>query len=546
MTDTPVMTLASDAGILLKEAREAHEKFLIKQQDADLEKAIECYIDAIKANPSVSESYYRLASLLLIKGQISVEGALEQCKTAISLEPNNVNAHIYSGYFQCLNGNFDEAEKEFHLAVENSGMNSARPRLFLSKVLFSRLKNNKSSVKDVVKFLYYFLSGSMMIMWDCPSLKMFCKFLANDFSVFSYKALGETFEKMKLFPSALEAYSKGLEKTAQGNLFYQKMGNLSLECNDIEASLECYKKAHELNPNDREVLIKLATINQTYYPENVDITIDYYNSLLEFGVDLDKIYYELGHLYLNKSDKIHAVTAFKLAQELNPENPYYNNSLAYAYIKAELYDDAIEYYQLAIKLNPDAEWTSIVCHALGAIYAEIKNNFEAAEATFNAGIVLDPNNVDIQLSLGDLYMAQNDLDRAIKTYCDAIAVEPENYLTYAKTGLALWEKDYLEESIVAFHKSIELNPNFEIAQNNLGVVYLDGIGDPKESIEYFKNAIDINPNYTLAYFNLGRAYQALGEKALSAEYFQMTLDLNKITQEMSEKEIRQRLYELFE
>ena len=546
MTNTPTITLASDAGILLKEAREAHEKFLIKQQDSDLEKAIECYVDAIKANPSVSESYYRLASLLLIKGQISVEGALEQCKTAISLEPNNVNAHIYSGYFQCLNGNFEEAEKEFHLAVANAGVNSARPRLFLSKVLFSRLKNNKHSVKDVMKFLYYFLSGSMMIMWDCPSIKMFCKFLANDFSVFSYKALGETFEKMKLFPSALEAYSKGLEKTSQGNLFYQKMGDLSLECNDIEASLECYKKAYELNPNDREVLIKLATINQTYYPENTDITIDYYNSLLEFGVDLDKIYYELGHLYLNKSDKIHAVTAFKLAQELNPENPYYNNSLAYAYIKAELYDDAIEYYQLAIKLNPDAEWTSIVCHALGAIYAEIKNNFEAAEATFNAGIVLDPNNVDIQLSLGDLYMAQNDLDKAIKTYCDAISVEPENYLTYAKTGLALWEKDYLEESIVAFHKSIELNPNFEIAQNNLGVVYLDGIGDPKESVQYFKNAIDINPNYTLAYFNLGRAYQAIGEKALSAEYFQMTLDLNKITQEMSEKEIRQRLYELFE
>ena len=41
MTDTPVMTLATDVGILLKEAREAHERFLIKQQDSDLEKAIE-------------------------------------------------------------------------------------------------------------------------------------------------------------------------------------------------------------------------------------------------------------------------------------------------------------------------------------------------------------------------------------------------------------------------------------------------------------------------------------------------------------------------
>jgi tetratricopeptide (TPR) repeat protein len=213
---------------ILEEARIAHERYLIKQQESDLEKAVECYIDVIKANPTISESYYRLASLLLIKGQISVEGALEQCKTAVSLEPNNPNAHIYTGYFQCLNGNFKEAELEFAQAISGSGVNSARPRLFLSKVLLNRIKNNSSSMKDVVKFLYYFLSGSLMIMWDCPSLKMFYKFLANDFSVFSYKTLGETFEKMKLFPSALEAYSKGLEKTAQSNLFYQKINKKEL------------------------------------------------------------------------------------------------------------------------------------------------------------------------------------------------------------------------------------------------------------------------------------------------------------------------------
>ena len=546
MTNTPDMAIDNKAAILLEEARAAHENYLIKQQDADLEKAIEYYVDAIKVNPAICESYYRLASLLLLKGQISVEGALEQCRTALTLEPENVNAHIYTGYFQCLNGNFDEAEKEFKLAVTNSGKNSARPRLFLSKLLFSRIKNHNSSVKDVMQFLYYFLSGSMMIMWDCPSIKMFCKFLANDFSVFSYKTLGETFEKMKLFPSALEAYSKGLEKTSQGNLFYQKMGDLSLECNDIEASMECYKKAYEINPSDREVLIKLATICQTYFPDKINETIDYYNTLLEFGIDMDKIYYELGHLYLNKSDKINAVSAFKLAQELNPENPYYNNSLAYAYIKAELYDDAIEYYQQAIKLNPDAEWTSIVCHALGAIYAEVKNNYEAAEATFNAGIVLDPNNIDIQLSLGDLYMTEGDLDKAIKTYCDAITTDPENYLAYAKTGLALWEKDYLEEALVSYHKAVELNPENEFAQNNLGILYLDGLGDAEEALEYFETAIELNPSYTLAYFNAGRASQAMDFRNDAANYYQMAIDLNKITDDLDEEDVRARLHKLFE
>ena len=62
----------------------------------------------------------------------------------------------------------------------------------------------------------------------------------------------------------------------------------------------------------------------------------------------------------------------------------------------------------------------------------------------------------------------------------------------------------------------------------------------------FKNAININPNYTLAYFNLARAYQAIGDKSSAAEYYQMTMDLNKITEELSDKDIRQRLYGLFE
>ena len=99
-------------------------------------------------------------------------------------------------------------------------------------------------------------------------------------------------------------------------------------------------------------MIKLATIIQTYFPEEIDEAIDYYNRLLEFGVDNDKIYYELGHLYLKKEDRLHAASAFKLAVDIEPENPYYNNSLAYAYIKCELYEEAIECYQKAIKINP--------------------------------------------------------------------------------------------------------------------------------------------------------------------------------------------------
>lgn len=530
----------------LEKARIYHEKYLIKQQDKDLENAISLYIDTIKLDPAIPEAYYRLASLLFEKGQITVYGAIEQCRTALTLSPDNANAHIYTGYFLGVSGDYAAAAEEFKIAIKKSGLNSARPRLFLSKMIMEQIRNKEKNVAAMAQSLYYFLSGSMMIMWDYPTLKMLYKYLADDFSVMSFKTLGSTCEKIKMLPSAFDIYSKGVEKTEHGDVFYQKMGDLALDSDDMITCLECYRKALETSPDNRDIMIKLATIIQTYFPEEIDEAIDYYNRLLEFGIDNDKIYYELGHLYLKKEDRLHSATAFKLAVDMEPENPYYNNSLAYAYIKCELYDEAIECYQKAIKINPDSKWTAIVCHALGAIYGEIHGNFEAAEATFQAAMALDPENIDVQLSLGDLYMAKGDIDGAIKTYCDTIAIDGASYLSYSKVGLALWEKDYLEESLVAFHKSIDINPEFDIAQNNIGVVYLDGFGDSKTALEYFKTACELNPNYTLAYFNAGRASQALGNKTAAAEYYQHAMNLNKLTNELEEKDIRERLYELFD
>ena len=370
--------------------------------------------------------------------------------------------------------------------------------------------------------------------------------MSDDFSVFTYNTVGKFLEKFKLYPSAENLYRQAITATNHGEIFYNKMGDLALKNKEMDLTVDCYRKVLEANPLNREVLVKLATVLQTYFPENTDETIDCYEKLLEFDIDTPQIYYELGHLYLKKEDKINSISAFKLALEKDPENPFYNNSLAYAYSKAELYDDAIEHYQKAIAINPDNEWTSIVCEALGSIYAEAKGNIDAAVSTYQAGIILDPNNYNLLISLGDVHMAAYDLDNAIRAYCDAITLNPDDYRAYSKAGIALWEKDYLEEALVAFHKAIDLNPNNEYAQNNLGILYLDGLGDAEEALEYFETAIELNPSYTLAYFNAARASQAMGFINDAANYYQMSIDLNKITQDLDEEDIRTRLHKLFD
>ena len=530
----------------LEKARVFHEKYLIGQRYNDLEEAIEHYVDAVKYDPTIPETYYRLAALMWEQGQISLGTAIEQCKTAIVLSPKNRDAHLYTGYFMQLAQDYEAAEKEYKSAISMSPLTSGRPRMILSQSLLQKINARCGSYKDYIGFLYYFITGSIMLAWDRPTMKMFYRNMSNDISIFSYNTVGKFMEKFNMNESAEKIYKSAIEKTSNSEYFYQKLGNLALKNKDIDTTLNCYRKVLEANPRNREILVKIATILQTYFPENTEEAIDCYERLLEFDIDTAQIYYELGHLYMSKEDKLNSISAFKLAVDREPENPFFNNSLGYAYAKAELYDDAIEHYQKAISLNPDAEWTSIVCQALGSIYAEQKGNMEAAVSTYQSGIILDPSNYDLYVALGDIYMAEYDLDKAIKSYCDAITLNPEEYSAYSKVGIALWEKDYLEEALVAYHKAVELKPDNEYAQNNLGILYLDGLMDAEEALEYFEEAIALNPNYTLAYFNAGRASQEMGFTNDAANYYQMAIDLNKITEELDEEDIQSRLHSLFE
>lgn len=530
----------------LEKARLAHEKYLLGQRNIDLEEAVEHYVDAVKYDPTIPETYYRLASLMWEQGQISIDTAIEQCKTAISLSPDNKDARLYTGYFMQLAQDYNSAEKEFKSAISLNPFTSGRPRMILSQSLLQKINSQNGTYKDYIGFLYYFLTGSIMLAWDRPTMKMFYKNMKNDVSIFSYNTVGKFYEKFKMYDSARDLYTQAINKTTHSEYFYNKIGDLALRNKDIETTANCYRKVLEANPYNREILVKLATILQTYFPDNSGEAIDCYEKLLEFNIDTAQIYYELGHLYMAKEDKLNSISAFKLAVDKDPENPFFNNSLGYAYAKAELYDDAIEHYQKAISLNPDSEWTSIVCQALGSIYAENKGNIEAAVSTYQAGIILDPKNYDLYIALGDIYMADYDLDKAIRAYCDAITLDPEEYRAYSKVGIALWEKDYLEEALVAYHKAVELKPENEFAQNNLGILYLDGLMNAEEALEYFEEAIALNPNYTLAYFNAGRASQEMGFTNDAANYYQMAIDLNRLTNELEEEDIQARLHSLFE
>ncbi|MFA6990272.1 MAG: tetratricopeptide repeat protein [Candidatus Gastranaerophilaceae bacterium] len=530
---------------ILKLAKESHEKYLLKSNLIDLENAIDYYVRAMKLDASLAEPHYKLACLLWEKGQIDIDAAIEQCKNAIKLDPKSQNASIYLGYFFKTAGMYKEAELELKNAIKLNYLLSSKPRLALALTLIEKLQTEKFSFNDFIKIIHYLFSGTIAILWDYSSLRMLYKSILSDISILNYRIKGSFLSSVRKYDLAVENYEQAATKTGKSELFYSKAADLSLNNGNAQEAVNLYKKAIEQNSKSPQLLVKLASILQTYFEEDVEEITDCYNSLLKYDPENARIYYELGHLYTKLKDSLSAINAFKKALEIDPDNPFYHNSMAYAYIQVKHYDEALNEYKKAIKLNPDSKWTSVVCQAQGAIYYQIKGNFEAAITSYETAAMLDPENYDAYLSLGEIYYQIGDIDLAIQNYCEALKINGSDSKTYCCLGIALWEKDCVEESIIAFEKSICTDPQNASAYNNLGLAYLDGTGEIDKAIDAFKSALKVNPNMVMAYYSLGRAYQIDGNNILAADNYQMALDINKITEEMDDCEIESKIYNLF-
>ncbi|MDD3149554.1 MAG: tetratricopeptide repeat protein [Candidatus Gastranaerophilales bacterium] len=527
-------------------AQQSHENYLLKSSKEDLENAINYYIKAIKLNPRADEPYYRLANLLWENGQIDLDSAIEQCNNAIELNPKSSMARLYKGYFLKISENFEEAEEEFKMSINLAGFLSAKPRLALASSLMKKMQNTSANFNDAVQWLYYFITGTSLMIFDYTSIKMLYRGFIEDFSVLKYRFQGLIYEKINNYDNAIDTYKHGAQDTGRKDFFYSKMADISLGKGNPYQAVECYKTALKTSPENIVLWAKLASTLQKYYSDDVDELANCFTQLSGLEPENSRIFYELGHLNIKMENKLNAVSAFKRALTLEPNNPFYHNSLAYAYIQMENYDDAISEYQIAIKINPDNEWTSVVSQALGAIYHQVKGNIDASILSYQTAILLDSSNIDAHIALGEAYQDKEDWNNAINSYCEVIKLNPNIPRVYSNMAMALWEKEYIDEALIAYNKAVELNPNNDIAFNNLGVIYLDELKEPVKALEMFNSATQVNPNYTLAYYNKGRAYEMIDEKTQAAKAYQMVIDLNNVTNEFDAHDAEERLFRLFD
>ena len=525
----------------LEMATKFHQEFLLKSSGEDLMNAINCYIESIKENPDEPSAYYRLAVLMYENKQIGIDGAIEQCRRAVQLDENNPDARMYLGYFLSIKGKKEEAKEELKKAVKLSPKNNSRTKFMMALELLE-----KGNIFNTAKGMYYIIQASMTSLFDKAAIRMFLRSILTDIKYIQYNAMGKILEKFKFDKDAYQVYSNALDETKNAPEFYEKMAKIAIKKHRPTVALQCYENASKLSNNHPEKLINAIEFMQEAYKKKIDELIDYYNLLVVKLPEFSRPYYELGHLYLKKEDYINASNAFRMALDYDKENPFYLNSLAFTYVQLEQYNTAIELYKKAIDKNPDNEWTSVVAQALAAIYYKINNDYEAAITVLEYALTLTKDKGPIYTLFGDIYFDDNNMDLSIKYYNMALLDGIKDPKMYSRLAMAYWEKNSIQDAIDCYNLAIETDINYDIAHNNLGVIYLDNIKDYERALSCFVNAVDLNPSYMLAHFNLGRCYAELNRKVEAATEFQKAIDLNRIHPEIDEEIIQEKLYKLFE
>jgi len=127
-------------------------------------------------------------------------------------------------------------------------------------------------------------------------------------------------------------------------------------------------------------------------------------------------------------------------------------------------------------------------------------------------IQLAPSYAPAYYNLGVIYSERGNYVEALKYYETAIKHNGSYVECYCNCGVIHKSQGNLEGAIQYYAKALSINPNFEIARNNMAVALVDYgtqlklSGKIQDSIQCYKKALSFNFKYGDAYYNLGVVY----------------------------------------
>jgi len=171
---------------------------------------------------------------------------------------------------------------------------------------------------------------------------------------------------------------------------------------------------------------------------------------------------------------------------------------------------AIDLFQNAIDLDPNyAAAYAGMSEACALLYETHDRNpkwLAKAEESSLKALIYDPTSSEAYSALGLAYYNKNSLNEALIAVQKAISFDPNNFFAYWIRGRLYRMKDRDAEAIIDFNKVLELNGEFHSAFGDLQMSY-EKLEDKKNLMSCIEKAALFYPSYLLRHPEDSRAHQ---------------------------------------
>ncbi|HUS12394.1 MAG TPA: tetratricopeptide repeat protein [Pyrinomonadaceae bacterium] len=441
--------------------------------------AVRIFQDILAKSPDYVQGRYRLAEILLMRGDTS--GASAQIEEALKKDQQDRKALLLRARVRAQAGQADDLKA----AVED-----------LKEVL----KQEPSSREGL-----YFMAEANFNMGAIDQARVFAGDLEKNYPEYLPAKLmqvqiniaaGDPKKAVSLATDLIDRLSKTApdrQNSPQllqeiGAKAYLARGSAQLQLGNRAAARQDFDSSRRAAPTETRVYNNLAAISQM--ENKPEEAMAFYQTALKINATDFKALNGLISLYArqNQLDKAHAT--------IDPLLNTYPNNASLHYLKAEIYG--------------------------------LERNAQGAEAELRKALELDRNYITAYLALGALFINSKQEDRAIAEYKRILEVRPDDSTAYTLIGMLEDSRKNYDVAAESYRKALEKDANALIAANNLAWLYADhGKGNLDEALRLAQGVVQKNPNIAGFADTLGWVYYKKGLYTPAAEQLQKAVSMDE-------------------
>lgn len=418
------------------------------QRNADWRNEYTIFMAGLRVNQRNAKLYNNVGHALESQGKH--QEALEYFLQAVSVQPDDIGAHINVGRTFNNLRMFHDAEQAFRKAKD------LLPRPKAGEPYQARIA---PSHLNVFLNLANLISRNGTRLEEADTLYKQAISMRSDY-IQAYINRGDILIRLNRTQEAQAVYERALQFDNSNPDIYYNLGVVFLEQRKTEQALSYFDKALELNPEHEQALLNSAIlIQESGSPHLRKTAYDRLNVLLHKKRANERVYFNLGMLAMDEKNFPLAEKWFRQAIQLRHDFRSALFNLALLLSDAQRPLEAVPFLKQLLKHHPDHVKGLIL---LGDIYINSIRDLDAAQECYENILRQDPGNIQALHNLCVVHVERGLLNEAESCLIQALNMAPHeeyisNHLKIVRTRQKILQTRILQKTSDMHHTKVAQN-----------------------------------------------------------------------------------------